>query len=171
MGRWSTCARERARGRPGGTTSIDRRSPAPTTAAERWRCSPPWRCTTCGVLGEIRNLECGMWNVECAQNSEFRIPNSKFSGDAPAVAAERVHQLHGTLDQFRRLVYFFDRLGAVGMRNDDRVMPAEAVVADFVAKLLAVFVEETDYPDFKPTTTNRAVATHEIARSSKVFTR
>ena len=44
--RWSTSAAEPAPARPRATTSIGRRSKAPTTAAARWRWSPLWSDVT-----------------------------------------------------------------------------------------------------------------------------
>src|SRR5262249_11314376 len=60
--------------------------------------------------------------------------------DAPAVAAERVHQLHRPLDQLSRFVDFFDRFRAVRFGDDDLVAAGEPIVRDFVTKLFAVAI-------------------------------
>src|SRR6185369_17757985 len=70
---------------------------------------------------------------------------AKRSGDFPAVAAERIHQLHRAFDELGRLVDFLDRLGTVGARDHDSIASADAIVRDFVAKLLAILVEKPDH--------------------------
>src|SRR5215471_731518 len=65
--------------------------------------------------------------------------------DAPAVAAQIVHDLHGAFDQLCRLVDFLDRLGAVRPGDHDAVAAADAVARDFVAQLLSVAIEKPDH--------------------------
>src|SRR5438552_15517169 len=115
--------------------------------------------------------------VSIRNSQQFQIPirNSKLRGsplgDVPTVAAEGVHQFHGTLDELGRLVHFFDRFAAVRVGDDDFIVAVGTVVADFVAELLAVFVEKPDHADFKPTTrTERSLRT-KLHWSSELFTR
>src|SRR6266566_4448939 len=116
------CVRERALVRRAASISIDRRSPAQTIAAAPWRCWRRWRSANFWDGGSDQSLR-----------------------DFPAVPAQRVHQLHGTFDEFSRLVDLFDRLSPIRPRNDDAVASAGAISADFVAQLLAVAIEKPNH--------------------------
>src|SRR5438132_11205195 len=99
------------------------------------------------------------------------MPNCVFLRNPPAVAAQRVHQLHRPLDELGRLVDLLDRLAPVRTRDNHAVAAVGAVVADFITELLAVLVEEPDHPARKPTTTRRTFLCDEIARRAQLFTR
>jgi len=65
----------------------------------------------------------------------------------------KTHHQWANLPEFSEEYFeWIDLLAAVRARDDDAVPAVAAVVADFVAKLLAVLVEEPDHPAPKPTT-------------------
>src|SRR6476620_7986984 len=94
---------------------------------------------------------------------------AKNLGDFPAVAAERIHQLHRAFDELSRLVDFLDRFGTVGTRDHDAVASTDAIVRDFVAKFLAVLVKKPDHrdPRIQQGSTKRSVLSRMKKRESR----
>src|ERR1043165_8851532 len=105
------CVPEPARGRRRGTTSIAPRLPVPTIEVVRWRCWRRWRCTTFQESAE------GGLPTEARRTRA----SEGGSGDFPAVAAQRVHQLHRSFDELGRLVDFFHSLASIRPRGDDTI--------------------------------------------------
>src|SRR5438128_6462369 len=71
----------------------------------------------------------------------------------PAFAAQRIHQLHRSLDQRRRFVDFLNRLGSIGTGDHHLISPASrSVAADLVPQLFSIAIEK---PNHGPPTIQR----------------
>src|SRR4029077_13752058 len=96
-------------------------------------------------LGGWPRLTVGPRTISCRECATLR--------DLPALAAQRVHQLDGALDERGRLVDFLNQFGAIGLSDHDAIVPIGTVPTDFVAELFAVAVEKPNHEVTQRTST------------------